>query len=120
MKIKTSAASPSTNRIIGRIASLPPLQDPCSIPAAKPPVRSEALGLDFSHKPITFRPSIKEGGPEMNLSPPTVLVFVISLILAVLAIIGNFVAIPFITQYDFWVAIVAYVILAIGVIFRGV
>ena len=30
----------------------------------------------------------------MNLSPPTTAVFVISLILAVLAVIGKFVAIP--------------------------
>jgi hypothetical protein len=45
---------------------------------------------------------------------------VISLILAVLAVIGKFVAIPFITDQGFWVAIIAYVILAIGNVFRGV
>jgi hypothetical protein len=56
----------------------------------------------------------------MNLSPPTTVVFVISIILAALAIIGQFVPIPFITDHGFWVAIVAYVILAIGNIFRGV
>jgi hypothetical protein len=56
----------------------------------------------------------------MNLSPPTTVVFVISLILAALAIIGKFVAIPFFSQHGFWVAVVAYVILAIGNIFRGV
>ncbi|MGH6736154.1 MAG: hypothetical protein ACRECX_08750 [Methyloceanibacter sp.] len=56
----------------------------------------------------------------MSLSPPTTVVFVISIILAALAIIGKFVAIPFITEHGFWVAVVAYVILAIGNIFRGV
>lgn len=56
----------------------------------------------------------------MNLSPPTVAVFVISLILAVLAVIGNFVPIPFITEHGFWVAIIAYVVLAVGNVFRGV
>ena len=55
----------------------------------------------------------------MSLSPPTTVVFVISIILALLAIIGNFVAIPFITEHGFWVAIIAYVILACGNIFRG-
>jgi hypothetical protein len=55
----------------------------------------------------------------MSLSPPTTVVFVISIILALLAVIGNFVAIPFITEHGFWVAIVAYVILACGNIFRG-
>lgn len=56
----------------------------------------------------------------MNLSPPTTAVFIISLILAVLAVIGKFAAIPFITDQGFWVAIIAYVVLTIGVIFRGV
>ena len=55
----------------------------------------------------------------MSLSPPTTVVFVISIILALLAIIGNYVAIPFISDNGFWVAIVAYIILACGNIFRG-
>ena len=56
----------------------------------------------------------------MNLSPPTTAVFIISLILAVLAIIGTFVAIPLISAKAFWVAIIAYFVLAIGNVFRGV
>jgi len=38
----------------------------------------------------------------------------ISLILAVLAVIGHFFAIPFMNQHGFWVAIIAYVMLAAG------
>jgi hypothetical protein len=56
----------------------------------------------------------------MNLSPPTTAVFIVSLILAALAVIGNFVAIPFITEHGFWVAVVAYVVLAVGNLFRGI
>lgn len=56
----------------------------------------------------------------MELSAPTTPVFIISLILAVLAVIGQFVAIPFVTEHGFWTAIVAYVILAVGNVFRGV
>jgi hypothetical protein len=56
----------------------------------------------------------------MNLSPPTTAVFVISLILAALAIIGKFVPIPFISDHGFWVAVVAYIVLAVGNLFRGV
>jgi hypothetical protein len=56
----------------------------------------------------------------MNLSPPTTAVFIISLVLAALAVIGKFAAIPFITDHGFWVAVVAYVILAVGNLFRGV
>ena len=55
----------------------------------------------------------------MNLSPPTTVVFLVSAILAALAIIGKFAAIPFITENGFWVAIVAYVLLAVGNLFRG-
>ncbi len=56
----------------------------------------------------------------MNLSPPTTAVFVISAILAVLAIISVFVPLPFISQHAFWVAVVAYLVLAVGNVFRGV
>jgi hypothetical protein len=59
-------------------------------------------------------------GLEMNLTPPTTAVFIVSLILAALAVIGKFVAIPFITEHGFWVAVVAYVVLAVGNLFRGV
>ena len=56
----------------------------------------------------------------MNLSPPTTAVFIISVVLAVLAIIGTFVAIPVISANAFWVAIIAYIILAAGNLFRGI
>jgi hypothetical protein len=56
----------------------------------------------------------------MNLTPPTTAVFIVSLILAALAVIGKFAAIPFITDHGFWVAVAAYVILAVGNLFRGV
>lgn len=40
------------------------------------------------------------------------LIFIISLILAGLAVVGVFIEIPVISNYAFWVAIAAYVILA--------
>ena len=55
----------------------------------------------------------------MSLSPPTTIVFTVSIFLAILAIIGVFVPIPFFTDNGFWVVVAAYVILAIGNIFRG-
>jgi threonine/homoserine/homoserine lactone efflux protein len=61
----------------------------------------------------------KREGLAMNLSPPTTVVFVVSIVLAVLAIIGKFVMIPVFTDNGFWVVVVAYVILACGNIFRG-
>lgn len=56
----------------------------------------------------------------MNLSAPTTPVFLISLILAVLALVGNFVPnIPFVSQYEFWIAIIAYVVLMVGNLAKG-
>jgi hypothetical protein len=82
------------------------------------PRAGKANLLAFSQKTITVRSST-EGGLEMNLTPPTTVVFIVSLILAALAVIGKFAAIPFITDNGFWVAIVAYVVLAVGNLFRG-
>ena len=57
----------------------------------------------------------------MNLTPPTTAVFIISLILAALAVIAALgVNIPFISDHTVWVAIIAYVVLAVGNLFRGV
>ena len=56
----------------------------------------------------------------MRLNAPTQVVFIISLILAVLALIGHFIAIPFLTAYAFWIAIIAYVVLAAGNLLKGV
>ena len=75
--------------------------------------------LAFAQKTITVRSSTKREG-EMQLSPPTTVVFIISVILAALSIIGKFATIPFITEHGFWVAVIAYVILAVGNLFRGV
>jgi hypothetical protein len=55
----------------------------------------------------------------MNLSAPTTVVFVLSLILAVLAVLGTLVVIPVITPHAFWVAILAWLVLAIGNVMTG-
>jgi NAD(P)-dependent dehydrogenase (short-subunit alcohol dehydrogenase family) len=41
----------------------------------------------------------------MNLNAPTQLVFILALIIAVLALIGNFVLVPFVTEFKFWFAL---------------
>ena len=55
----------------------------------------------------------------MNLSAPTMPVFLVSLVIAVLALVGYFVAIPFISDNLFWTAIVAYVVLLVGNVAKG-
>jgi hypothetical protein len=56
----------------------------------------------------------------MRLTAPTQMIFLISLVLAVLALVAHFVAIPYATQYQFWLAIAGYVVLAAGVVLKGV
>jgi hypothetical protein len=57
----------------------------------------------------------------MQLSAPTQIVFIISIILVALALIGQFVpTVPFIAAYKFWLAIVGYVVLAAGCLMKGV
>ena len=50
----------------------------------------------------------------MKLYAPALWLFVVSLVIAVIAVIGVFTPIPFVTMYGFWVAILAYVVLAVG------
>jgi len=59
------------------------------------------------------------GDVAMNLSAPTQAVFLISLILAVLALIGAFVHVAFLTPYAFWLAIIGYIVLAVGCLAKG-
>ena len=55
-----------------------------------------------------------------RLNAPTQLVFLISLALAILAVLALFVTIPFVSIYAFWVAIIAYVVLAAGCLMKNV
>jgi hypothetical protein len=54
-----------------------------------------------------------------NLNAPSRVTFLISLALAIIALLGTLVVIPVVTQYAFWLAILAYVVLALGTIVRG-
>jgi hypothetical protein len=55
---------------------------------------------------------------HINLHAPSMPVFVVSLVLAVLALLGYFVTLPYITLYGFLLAIIAYVVLALGNVVR--
>jgi hypothetical protein len=56
---------------------------------------------------------------SLNLSAPTIVTFLVSLVLAIIALVGHFAKIDFITLYHFWFAIAAYVLLAIGCLVKG-
>jgi hypothetical protein len=57
---------------------------------------------------------------KIRLSAPTIPVFYISVALFVLALIGHFAHVSFITQYQFGLAIAGYVVLAAGNLLKGV
>jgi hypothetical protein len=57
---------------------------------------------------------------QININRPTTRIVIISAILAVVALIGHFLRIQFLTEYQFWLAMIAYVALLLGVLFKGV
>ncbi|HEX5865540.1 MAG TPA: hypothetical protein VF014_15020 [Casimicrobiaceae bacterium] len=52
----------------------------------------------------------------MNLHAPSKAVFLIALALVVLALVGYFIPIPFVSEFRFWLAVLGYVVLALGCI----
>lgn len=61
------------------------------------------------------------GNTRMRLTPPTNLTFLISVLLAAIAIVGQFVSMVsnYIPISMFWVAIIAYIVLFLGNAVRG-
>ena len=55
----------------------------------------------------------------MQLNAPSKPFFMISAVLVILAVVSTFVAIPFVSGYAFWVAVVGYVVLAVATIMKG-
>ncbi|MGV8026410.1 MAG: hypothetical protein AB2L18_07640 [Anaerolineaceae bacterium] len=55
----------------------------------------------------------------MKLSTPTKLVFWLATVLGALGIIGNFIALPLIGGYEFWLLAVGFVLLWLGNVLKG-
>ena len=55
----------------------------------------------------------------MKLIPPKKLTFWISVVLAVLGLLGSVVSIPFVSGFAFWFVLVAYVVLFLGNTMKG-
>jgi hypothetical protein len=56
---------------------------------------------------------------DMKFTPPTKLVFWITVVLTALGLIGSIVTIPFVSAYAFWFVLVAYVVLAVSLMVKG-
>ena len=63
---------------------------------------------------------VNRGAYHAELSAPTQMIFLISLALAILAVLGALVSIPFVSLYAFWIAIIGYIVLAAGCVMKGV
>ncbi|MEZ2333575.1 hypothetical protein AB6802_27970 [Mesorhizobium sp. RCC_202] len=55
----------------------------------------------------------------MNLSAPTQIVFIISLVIAVIGLLAAVNVLAFIPLASVWIMLVAYVVLAAGCLMRG-
>ncbi|CCV07508.1 conserved exported hypothetical protein [Mesorhizobium metallidurans STM 2683] len=55
----------------------------------------------------------------MNLSAPTQIVFIISLIIAIIGLLAAFGILAFIPIPAVWIALIAYIVLAGGCLVRG-
>ena len=55
----------------------------------------------------------------MKLTPPTKNVFWISVVVAVVGLIAKFGVVGFLADYAFWLVVVAYVLLFLGVAMKG-
>jgi hypothetical protein len=55
----------------------------------------------------------------MNLSRPTRNVFYISVILVVLSLLGRFAGVSALAQYEYWLLLIGYILLLLGVTQKG-
>jgi hypothetical protein len=56
---------------------------------------------------------------QININRPSNRVVIVSAILAVLALVGHFSRVQYLTEYQFVLAMIAYVVLLVGVLFKG-
>lgn len=55
----------------------------------------------------------------MNLNAPSQTLFIVAVVIAVIALLGAIIAIPFVSQYAFWILLIAFIILVAGVMMKG-
>ncbi len=55
----------------------------------------------------------------MKASAPKKNVWILGLVLGTLGIVGHFVQIQFISEYQFWLLLAGFVLLALGTMFKG-
>jgi hypothetical protein len=71
---------------------------------------------DDSKKPANAAGCAREA--TMNLHAPSQWIFLLSVLIAVFAIISTFTPIQYVSTYAFWFAIIAFIVLAFGNVVR--
>jgi hypothetical protein len=66
-----------------------------------------------------YQRTLKEGEQLMKLSAPKQITFWVAVVVVVLGILGKLVTIPVITDNNFWVVVLGFVILAAGNVMEG-
>jgi len=56
----------------------------------------------------------------MKPSAPSVVVWIIGLILGILGIIGHFFSVDILTTYNYWLLLAGFVLFALGTTFKGI
>jgi len=83
-----------------------------------------ALKMQLMRGPFEGSSELKTGGKIVahlvKLSAPKQGTFLVSLVIAIFALIAFLVRIPDVSPNAFWIAIVAYVVLAVGCALKGV
>ena len=60
-----------------------------------------------------------KGECEMKLTPPKAITFWFAVVLGLLAFLGTLIALPFISANAFWVMFVAWALLVLGLLVKG-
>ncbi len=55
----------------------------------------------------------------MKLSAPKVITLIVAVVLAVLALVAEFVAIPFVSAYNLYILLAGFVLLVLGTLIKG-
>lgn len=55
----------------------------------------------------------------MRMNPPTVAVFWICIVLAIVAVVSHRYEIPVLSRFSFWILLAAFVLLALGTMLPG-
>lgn len=81
-----------------------------------------AVASRYDMDSLADKGNLNTGRHHMRFNPPTIIIFALSFILAMLAVVTKIGVVPiprYLPHQEFWLAIVAYFILMTGCVFRG-